>query len=102
MTDWPIEWYHLKRDRRRTRRLLSRGSLGEWTGKTCPYCRRIMTNLEGPHDDRAPSRDHRVPRSRGGLNEVANIDVVCQRCNHEKGDLMPDEFGRLAVKGRTA
>lgn len=35
--------------------------------------------------------DHRVPRSRGGRNEDANLQTMCRRCNVEKGDKMPED-----------
>jgi 5-methylcytosine-specific restriction endonuclease McrA len=98
MVDAVVDWesfFRYKRERRRVKRLLGRGNLGEWTGKSCPYCRRIMTNLGGPNDDRAPSRDHRIARSRGGRNTIENIDVVCAGCNNAKDNMMAEEFSRL-------
>src|SRR5262245_58427901 len=32
-----------------------------------------------------PSRDHRIPKSRGGSNNLANIEIIARRCNEEKG-----------------
>lgn len=40
----------------------------------------------------APSRDHIIPLSRGGLDEVSNIEIICQRCNGEKGSLTKCEY----------
>lgn len=54
-------------------------------GKKCPYCGYIMHT---PSDFLYPTRDHVVPKSKGG----SAILVVCYACNNAKGDMMPDEF----------
>jgi len=46
-----------------------------------------MSDFNGRNDWRAPSRDHRIPKSRGASNALANIEVICRRCNQEKGQL---------------
>jgi len=33
--------------------------------------------------------DHVIPWSRGGVNTVSNIQLLCGRCNRAKGALMP-------------
>jgi hypothetical protein len=35
---------------------------------------------------RRAGADHIVARSRGGVNEVANLQPMCERCNAEKAD----------------
>jgi hypothetical protein len=35
-----------------------------------------------------PTRDHVIPRSRGGREKV----ICCWKCNSLKGDMMPDEW----------
>ena len=50
------------------------------TGQPCPYCGEPMTG------ERAPSRDHIRPRSKGfTLADPANRAIVCQPCNTDKG-----------------
>lgn len=37
------------------------------------------------------TRDHIIPRSRGGLNTWRNVATACARCNHQKGANTPEE-----------
>lgn len=40
--------------------------------------------------------DHRIPLSKGGSNDVANLVIACPFCNMSKHDKLPHEFnGRL-------
>jgi hypothetical protein len=68
-----------KRDRRRTRRLLTRGRLTEYLDRPCRYCGVLMTDWNGPEDWRAPSRDHWIPRSHGGSNSLANVESIMDK-----------------------
>ncbi len=36
--------------------------------------------------------DHRIPSSKGGKTELANLLTTCKECNLGKGDLIPSEF----------
>jgi 5-methylcytosine-specific restriction endonuclease McrA len=40
----------------------------------------------------AGCRDHRIPKSRGGTDDPANIVLACRRCNTSKGRLTEQEF----------
>jgi len=51
----------------------------------CPYC------LE-PIPEGHRTRDHKIPKSRGGKNEPENIVICCDKCNHEKGSLTQEEY----------
>ena len=47
------------------------------------------------------TRDHIIPRSRGGQDKWTNVATACGRCNHAKGARTPEEanmrpFGRLS------
>lgn len=48
------------------------------------------------------TRDHILPRSRGGQDCWTNVATSCQRCNHAKGARTPEEAGMplLAVPFR--
>jgi len=37
------------------------------------------------------TRDHIIPRSRGGKDVWTNVATACQRCNHAKGAKTPEE-----------
>lgn len=37
------------------------------------------------------TRDHIVPRSKGGRDKLSNCQTMCCRCNHKKADKMPEE-----------
>lgn len=52
----------------------------------CLYCGRVFR-------DAALTRDHVVPRSRGGVDEWENVVAACKRCNHHKGSRLPHECG---------
>ena len=36
--------------------------------------------------------DHAIPVARGGSNDMENLDLICPRCNQEKGDKTPEEY----------
>ena len=40
----------------------------------------------------APTRDHLIPRSRGGKGKPNNKVLACYRCNNLKGDMSVAEF----------
>ena len=60
-------------------RLNKTGKHAEWwqsnVGRGCFKC--------GTH--RALTIDHLVPRSKGGSDEVENLQILCRHCNGEKG-----------------
>ena len=52
---------------------------------TCQYC--------GTRCKSAPTLDHILPKSRGGLFSWNNTVTSCRRCNQRKGDKTPSESG---------
>jgi len=51
----------------------------------CPYCNCVLTMKNS-------SRDHMIPRIRGGNNKENNCVTCCISCNNKKGKLMPLEY----------
>ena len=51
----------------------------------CVYCGRDLTALI----DSQPARhfDHIVPLARGGINDVTNLQLLCETCNTKKSDI---------------
>lgn len=43
--------------------------------------------------ERELTRDHVVPRSRGGADTWTNVVAACRRCNQRKGSRLPGEAG---------
>jgi 5-methylcytosine-specific restriction endonuclease McrA len=68
------------------------GRLRRFVGKACPFCGIIMSRRNGFNYPSAPSRDHDIPRSRGGLHVDSNILICCRSCNEDKGSLTANEY----------
>lgn len=60
----------------------------------CYYCGIQLIKPQGPNDHRpnVASRDHKIPRSRGGIGVLNNKVWACYKCNQEKGILTVGEF----------
>jgi hypothetical protein len=57
-------------------------------GRPCPFCGVIM----GKAYQTNPTRDHVLPRSRGGDLTAGNRLVICRRCNGDKDNMTLLEF----------
>lgn len=57
---------------------------------TCAYCGRGQRELRARE---FLTRDHVLPRSRGGEDAWNNVVTACSTCNGWKGDRTPDEAG---------
>ena len=68
---------------------LQREIMARQDGK-CAYCH---INIENPaHSHDRASVDHIVPRSRGGTDDLDNLQFLCVQCNSKKGNLSPEMF----------
>lgn len=52
----------------------------------CAYCGKIFKHLH-------LTRDHVIPRSRGGLDKWTNCVTCCEKCNHQKDAHLLEEVG---------
>ena len=43
--------------------------------------------------ERELTRDHVLPKSRGGRDHWRNVVAACKRCNQRKGNRLPEEAG---------
>lgn len=86
----------------------------KYKGTTCVCCglkgsyfakerqRNVETyhfNLYGINEDGLEvlmTKDHIIPKSKGGKNELENYQPMCTICNREKADKMPEPFSTLA------
>lgn len=50
----------------------------------CAYCGNVFKSLH-------LTRDHIIPRSRGGLDKWTNCVAACEKCNHKKADHMLED-----------
>lgn len=64
-------------------------------GMRCWYCYKPLSLLEGENIEIA-TKDHQIPRSRGGSDRIDNIVPACFDCNRRKGNMTEEEF-RSAV-----
>jgi 5-methylcytosine-specific restriction endonuclease McrA len=55
-------------------------------GFRCQYCNARLGMSTG-------TRDHVIPRSRGGPDTLANVVAACMPCNTRKDDKTPEEAG---------
>jgi len=56
-------------------------------GSDCVYC-----GVDLRHPEITATKDHLIPRSKGGGNEPMNLVPSCLTCNGAKGDLKLEEF----------
>lgn len=73
---------------RRRVRLWRLAARNRSTAAACFYCGAAFT----PSGARQRTIDHRVPRSLGGSQRLANLVFACRSCNQRKGDLPEAEF----------
>lgn len=56
----------------------------------CQYCGRGANELKSKEE---LTRDHIIPKKRGGPNTWENIVTSCSTCNHKKADLTLEQIG---------
>lgn len=73
MTEHPIIKPHIKR------------GIWESQNEKCAYCgqRRKLKNM---------TVDHIIPLSKGGTDDISNLQCTCKMCNRLKDNMLPHEF----------
>lgn len=63
-------------------------ALFELQSGKCPYCKTKLhkTKRNSYHCD------HIVPLSKGGTNDISNIQLLCPKCNLAKKDKLPNDY----------
>jgi len=62
---------------------------------TCQYCGRSRGQLK-THE--ILTRDHVVPRAKGGRDVWENVVTSCSTCNNKKGDFMLSEMNEMSIR----
>ena len=67
--------------------------------ETCSCCGSTLDyglgrNNKNKKDVHTPSTDHIVPRSMGGTDDIANLWIICSRCNTLKNNSTPEDIHR--------
>lgn len=52
----------------------------------CAYCGKTFSDIK-------LTRDHVIPRSKGGPDKWTNVVTACESCNHKKDDMLLEECG---------
>lgn len=69
-------------------------------GWTCQVCRRpVLREVQrrsGPRHELSPELDHIVPIAKGGGHTWNNVQCLCRRCNHVKGDRVESSLQTLS------
>ncbi len=60
---------------------------------TCVYCGTESDEATEASRKSRLSIDHIIPETRGGSASVANLACCCRKCNNEKNDRTPEEWG---------
>jgi 5-methylcytosine-specific restriction endonuclease McrA len=96
-----VKYFHpwmFMRDKKRQRF----AELRERDGDHCWRCRRPMQfDLPRGHE-KAPTIEHRLPKSKGGTNALDNLCLCHGRCNWAMGDATPQVKERMRLRAEEA
>lgn len=74
-------------------RVIDAGGIFERDLGRCRYCGSSVVQGKKPRDGLLATRDHVLPKSRGGSGHIGNMVTACQPCNNRKADMTPGEAG---------
>jgi 5-methylcytosine-specific restriction endonuclease McrA len=85
----------MARKRRSTRaKHWQRKHLIDKDGAYCKICKKIFESKK------EITLDHIIPVSKGGDDEISNLQLAHFECNQTKNDMLPEEFELLQIGGR--
>jgi 5-methylcytosine-specific restriction endonuclease McrA len=64
-------------------------------GNCCQYCGRHKTELRTAE---FMTRDHIVPKAKGGMDVWTNVVTACSKCNNKKADHRLEDTGMVILK----
>lgn len=76
----------IRAQRRPLRRKAARAKMEQLVARDGAWCQACGS-------ERLLTVDHVQPLSRGGTNELVNLQLLCHRCNHLKADRLPGPDG---------
>lgn len=60
---------------------------------TCPLCRVLLDYTRSKQPNSAEA-DHIIPYAQGGQDTLANIRIICRRCNQSRGGKLGNQRSR--------
>ena len=81
------------RRNRSNKRRWQRDHLINRDGAVCKICEKPFKSMKDI------TFDHIVPKSKGGTDELENIQLAHFRCNLSKADMLPEEFEEFQKGG---
>lgn len=69
-----------------------------WKSDRCYYCKRVYSKCKSlfqtPYKPLIQTKDHILPKVKGGENNVENYISCCNDCNLLKGSRTPKQFAK--------
>ena len=69
-------------------------------GHTRPHFNLYCDRPENGENMILMTKDHIIPKSKGGKNHISNMQTMCCHCNRRKADMSPEEFKKNIHKIR--
>jgi 5-methylcytosine-specific restriction endonuclease McrA len=80
------EWREWEKTKYHKRRARIEGNGGtHTTPEWMALCSEYNHQCANCHEEKSLTRDHKIPLSRGGTNDISNLQPLCGSCNSSKG-----------------